>query len=93
MAGITDRPVADGDEERGVIRDASGHPSGVLLEAGMQLADAGGRRPHAARGAAGHAARPPAHYLNSFGITSVVNATGESGGDRALWHALRDRGR
>src|SRR3984957_19071588 len=38
LAGITDRPVADGDEERGVIRDASGRPSGVLLEAAMQLA-------------------------------------------------------
>jgi predicted amidohydrolase YtcJ len=38
LTGISDRPTADPDEERGVIRDASGHPTGVLLEAAMQLA-------------------------------------------------------
>jgi predicted amidohydrolase YtcJ len=90
MAGITDRPVADGDEERGVIRDASGHPSGVLLEAAMQLA------------ARAVAARVPVEeqlamlrsaslYLNSLGITSVVNATGDLA-ELALYGALRDRG-
>jgi predicted amidohydrolase YtcJ len=91
MAGITDQPVADRDEERGVIRDASGHPSGVLLEAGMQLA------------ARAVAARLPveqqltmleaaSHYLNSFGITSVVNATGDLS-ELALYGTLRDRGK
>ncbi len=90
MAGITDQPVADADEERGVIRDASGHPSGVLLEAAMQLA---GRAV---------AARMPVedqltliqaatHYLNSFGITSVVNATGDLA-EIELYGTLRDRG-
>src|SRR5215469_8838716 len=39
FAGITDRPVADPDEERNVIRDASGHPSGLLLEAAMELVE------------------------------------------------------
>jgi len=90
MAGITDRPVADSDEERGVIRDASGHPSGVLLEAAMQLA------------ARAVAARVPVEeqltmlrsaslYLNSLGITSVVNATGDLA-ELALYGTLRDRG-
>jgi hypothetical protein len=90
MAGITDRPVADNDEERGVIRDASGHPSGILLEAAMQLA------------ARAVAARVPleeklsmlqaaAHFLNSFGITSVVNATGDLA-ELELYATLRDRG-
>jgi predicted amidohydrolase YtcJ len=90
MAGITDQPVADSDEERGVIRDASGHPSGVLLEAAMQLA------------ARAVAARVPveqqlsmleaaSHYLNSLGITSVVNATGDLA-ELALYGILRDRG-
>src|SRR5579863_364671 len=37
LAGITDDPVADPDEERNIIRDASGHPSGVLMEAGMEV--------------------------------------------------------
>jgi predicted amidohydrolase YtcJ len=90
MAGITDRPVADGDEERGVIRDASGHPSGVLLEAAMQLA---------ARAVAVRVPREEqlamvqgaAHYLNSLGITSVVNATGDLA-ELELYAALRDRG-
>jgi len=37
LAGITDQPVADPAEERNIIRDASGHPSGVLLEAAMAV--------------------------------------------------------
>ncbi len=90
MAGITDRQVADGDEERGVIRDASGHPSGVLLEAAMQLAaravDA--RVPLEEKLAMLEAAT---RYLNGFGITSVVNATGDLA-ELKLYAALRDRG-
>ncbi len=90
MAGITDRPVADADEERGVIRDASGHPSGVLLEAAMQLA---------ARAVAARVPREEqlamlevaTHYLNTLGITSVVNATGNLA-EIELFAALRDRG-
>ncbi len=90
MAGLTDRPVADAGEERGVIRDASGHPSGVLLEAAMQVA------------ARAIAARVPvddqltmvqaaSRYLNGFGITSVVNATGDLA-ELRLYATLRDRG-
>jgi predicted amidohydrolase YtcJ len=90
MAGLTDRPVADGDEERGVIRDASGHPTGVLLEAAMQIAaravDA--RVPLEEKLAMLQAAT---HYLNSFGITSVVNATGDLA-EIKLYGTLRDRG-
>jgi hypothetical protein len=90
MAGITDRPAADRDEERGVIRDASGHPSGVLLEAGMQLAAraVAVRVPIEERLTMMQAA---AHYLNSLGITSVVNATGDLA-EIELYAALRDRG-
>jgi len=90
MAGITDRPVADGDEERGVIRDASGHPSGVLLEAAMQLAAraVAGRVPLEEKLAMVQAAT---RYLNSFGITSVVNATGDLA-EIELYGTLRDRG-
>lgn len=39
LAGITDRPVADSSEERNIVRDAGGHPSGVLIEDAMQLAE------------------------------------------------------
>ena len=90
MAGLTDRPVADADEERGVIRDASGHPTGVLLEAAMQLAaravDA--RVPLEEKLAM---LQDAGHYLNSFGITSVVNATGDLA-EIKLYGTLRDRG-
>ena len=90
MAGLTDRPVGDADEERGVVRDASGHPTGVLLEAAMQIA------------ARAVLARIPveeklsmlqsaSRYLNSFGITSVVNATGDLA-EIELYATLRDRG-
>ncbi len=90
MAGIGDRPVVNPQEESGVIRDASGHPSGVLLEASMQLA---------ARAVAQRVSREDqlamvaaaTHYLNSLGITSVVNATGDLG-EIELYAALRDRG-
>jgi len=90
MAGITDQPVTDADEERGVIRDASGHPSGVLLEAAMQLA---------ARAVALRVSleerlsmvQAATRYLNSLGITSVVNATGDLA-EIELYAALRDRG-
>jgi predicted amidohydrolase YtcJ len=90
LAGITDRPVADGDEERGVIRDASGHPSGILLEAAMQLAAraVADRVPLEERLAMVQAAT---RYLNSLGITSVVNATGDLA-EVELYGTLRDRG-
>jgi predicted amidohydrolase YtcJ len=90
MAGLTDRPVADAEQERGVVRDASGRPTGVLLEAAMQIA------------ARAVLARIPvedqlsmlqtaSRYLNSYGITSVVNATGDLA-EVKLYAALRDRG-
>jgi predicted amidohydrolase YtcJ len=90
FAGITDEPVADPAEERNVIRDASGHPSGLLLEAAMELVE---RAVFAAlpRDEKLALLRDASHYLNRFGITSVVNATG-SLPEIELYAALRDRG-
>jgi predicted amidohydrolase YtcJ len=90
FAGITDQPVADPAEERNVIRDASGHPSGLLLEAAMELVE---RAVFAALSREEKLAllRDASHYLNTFGITSVVNATG-SLPEIELYAALRDRG-
>jgi predicted amidohydrolase YtcJ len=90
LAGLNDLPVADPDEERGVIRDASGHPSGMLLEAGMQIA---ARAVNARLSEDDKLAmlRVATHYLNGLGITSVVNATGDLTEIR-LYAALRDRG-
>jgi predicted amidohydrolase YtcJ len=90
MSGLSDRPLADADEERGVVRDASGHPTGVLLEAAMQPA----ARAVAARLSVEEQltmVQAATHYLNGFGITSVVNATGDLPEIR-LYAALRDRG-
>lgn len=90
LAGINDRPVADPSEEHYVIRDASGHPTGLLLEAAMELVE---RAVFAAlpRDEKLAMLRDAAHYLNRFGITSVVNATG-SLPEIELYAALRDRG-
>jgi len=90
FAGIGDQPVADPDEERNVIRDASGHPSGLLLESAMELVE---RAVFAALSQDEKLAllRDASHYLNSYGITSVVNATG-SLPEIELYAALRDRG-
>jgi predicted amidohydrolase YtcJ len=90
MANVTDVPVADAVEERGIIRDASGRPSGVLLEAGMEVIEraVASQVPLEEKLAMLEAAT---HYLNSFGITTVVNATGNLNEIR-LFAALRDRG-
>ena len=90
MAGLTDPSAHRPDEERGVIRDASGHPSGVLFEAAMQIADRAveARVPLEDQLTMIEAAT---HYLNSFGITSVVNATGDLA-EIKLYATLSDRG-
>ncbi len=89
-AGVTDEPLADNDEERGVIRDASGHPGGVLLEAAQETA---ARMVEARIPLEDKLAmlRAGTQYLNRYGITSVVNATGNLAEIR-LYAMLRDRG-
>jgi predicted amidohydrolase YtcJ len=90
FAGITDRPVEDPAEERNIIRDASGHPNGILLESAMELEE---RAVFAALTPDEKLAllREASRYLNRFGITSVVNATGNLA-EIELYAALRDRG-
>lgn len=90
FAGIGDTPVADPFEERNVIRDASGRPSGILLENAMEIAE---RAVFASLSTEEKLSmlRDASHYLNQFGITSVVNATGGLA-DLELYAALRDRG-
>jgi predicted amidohydrolase YtcJ len=90
MAGLTDRPATDADEERGVVRDASGHPTGVLLEAAMQLAARAVRSRLSVEDQLAML-QAASHYLNRFGITSVVSATGDLA-EIKLYAALRDRG-
>jgi len=90
LAGITDQPVADPAEEKYIVRDASGHPSGLLMESAMAvmeraLVDQFSQEEKLAL------LRGGSHYLNSYGITSVVNATGNLP-EIQLYAALRDRG-
>jgi len=90
LAGITNQPVADPAEEKCIIRDASGHPSGLLLEAAMELVE---RAVFAQMTLEEKLTllRDASQYLNRYGITSVVNATG-SLAEIELYAALRDRG-
>jgi predicted amidohydrolase YtcJ len=90
LAGITDKPVADPAEEKYIIRDASGHPSGVLLEAAMEIVE---RAVFAAVPREEKLAmlREASLYLNRYGITSLVNGTG-SLAEIELYATLRDRG-
>ena len=90
LAGITDQPVTDPAEERNIIRDASGHPSGVLLEAAMAVME---------RALANQFSqeeklallRDASQHLSRYGVTSVVNATGKLA-EIELYARLRDRG-
>ncbi|HTS46691.1 MAG TPA: amidohydrolase [Bryobacteraceae bacterium] len=89
LAGIGNKPVADATLERFIVRDSNGHPTGVFRESSMQLINNAlppmplEQRVALLRGAE--------HYLNRFGITSVVELTGDLG-ELEAFAALRDRG-
>lgn len=89
-AGITDAPLSDPVEERHVVRDASGHATGVIIEAGMEAVE---RYVRATLSVDEQLAmiQVATRQLNGFGITSVVNATGDLA-EIKLYAALRDRG-
>lgn len=90
LAGITDQPLPDPAEERNIIRDAFGHPTGVLLEAAMAVMERALQNQFSMEEKLA-AVREASHHLNRYGITSVVNATG-SLAEIELYAALRDRG-
>jgi predicted amidohydrolase YtcJ len=90
LAGLTEEPLADPEEERNVVRDASGHPTGLLLEAAQEVANRAVLRTLSLKEKLA-LLRDAMHYLNQFGITSVVNATGDLE-EIELYGMLRDRG-
>ena len=90
LAGISDKPVADPAEEKYIIRDASGHPSGVLLESAMAIVERA-LLPLFTLDEKLAMLRDGTHYLNRYGITGITNATG-SLAEIGLYAALRDRG-
>ncbi len=89
LAGLTEKPVADPAEEKYVIRDSSGQPTGVLLEAAMELVERAVARQQSLDDKLA-LLRDASHYLNRYGITSITNATG-SLEEIQLFAALRDR--
>jgi len=89
LAGITAEPHSDPMMDVYIIRDTNGEPTGVLLESAMQLMEPVTSIQDFETRVAW--LRDAAHYLNRFGITSVVNATGDLEEIRA-YAALRDRG-
>ena len=90
IAGVTDQPLPDPIEEKGVMRDAEGRPLGVMLEAAQETIERA-VLPMIPREEKLTAIREAAHYFNSFGVTSIVNATG-SLDEIELYGTLRDRG-
>jgi predicted amidohydrolase YtcJ len=90
LAGLNDQPVADPAEEKNIIRDASGRPSGVLLEAAMAVME----RALASQFSQEEKLallRDGFRFLNTYGVTSITNATGDLA-EIQLYAALRDRG-
>jgi predicted amidohydrolase YtcJ len=90
LAGITDEPLADPVEERDVVRDASGHPTGVVIEGGMEAVERAVKKTLSTEEQLAMI-REAMRVLNGYGVTSVVNATGDLD-EIKLYAALRDRG-
>jgi hypothetical protein len=90
LAGITDEPVADPAEERNIIRDARGHPSGVLMEAAMAVMERALMK-LLTQDEKLRFLRDASLELSRYGVTSVANATGNLE-EIELYGILRDRG-
>lgn len=90
LAGITEQPVANPDEERNIMRDASGQPTGILIESAMEIMERAVQKQLSVEEQLAML-RDGSRYLNSLGITSVVNATGDLAEIR-LYGLLRERG-
>jgi len=90
MAGIGDLPVANPEEEKYIVRDAGHHPTGLLLEAAMQVMDRAVAQ-QLSREEKFDLLRQASLHLNSYGITSITNASGDLA-EIQLYAALRDRG-
>jgi hypothetical protein len=90
LAGITDEPVADPAEERNIIRDARGHPSGVLMEGAMAVMERALMKLFT-QDEKLRFLRDASLELSRYGVTSVANATGNLE-EIELYGILRDRG-
>jgi hypothetical protein len=91
LAQIGDAPLSDPAEEKGVIRDALGHPTGVLIEAAQETMERA-VLPLIPTSEKLRLLEAGMQHLNSYGITSIVNATGDLA-ELDLYGQLRDSGR
>jgi predicted amidohydrolase YtcJ len=89
LAHITDAPYSDPSIEANILRDAHGHPSGVVMEGAMEIVEQA--LPDPPLDVKFEWLQQAMHYLNSFGITSATMATG-SLADIELYGKMRDRG-
>jgi predicted amidohydrolase YtcJ len=88
LAGITEKPLADPELDKFVVRDKQGRPTGVLREGTMRIMDrALPAQPLTERMAWMSEALK---YMARFGITSVTNATGDLN-ELEVYGALRDK--
>ncbi len=90
LVGLTDQPLPDPAEEQNVVRDASGHPTGVLIEAALEVVERYVRTTLSTEEQLAMI-QAATRQLNGYGITSVVNATGDLA-EIKLYGTLRDRG-
>jgi predicted amidohydrolase YtcJ len=89
LAGIGDTPLANRSENQFVERDAGGHPTGIIREGAMDVIERSLPDPPMAEKAA--MLERAEQFLDSFGVTSVVAATGGLK-DLENYAALRKQG-
>jgi predicted amidohydrolase YtcJ len=89
LAHISDAPFSDRSIEENILRDAKGHPSGVVMEGAMEIVEQA--LPDPPLEVKFEWLKNAMHYLNGFGITSATMATG-SLADVELYGKMRDRG-
>jgi hypothetical protein len=89
LAGITNKPVPNADEDKGIFRNPDGSPTGVIREIGMEVMERAVLKTLTTEEKLS-LLRAGMSYLNSFGITTVINATGDLD-QIELFGALRDR--
>ncbi len=90
LAHIGDKHYSDSNVESNVFRDLSGHPTGVLMEAAMELIEQALPDPPLQQKIEWLCAAE--QYLNSFGVTSITMATGNLA-DIELYGKMRDQGK
>jgi predicted amidohydrolase YtcJ len=89
MAGITNKPVANAEEDKGIFRNPDGSPSGVIRELSMEVIERA-VLPMLTQEEKLNLLKAGQHFLNSFGITTTINATGDLA-EIELYGTLRDR--